>query len=62
MTASGFRVTATVLVFGFKLASLVLKEVPTYIRKPKTNTFDKSILSFYIGYFWSFQMVSGRFR
>ena len=43
MTASGFRVQVTGLVFVFKLASLALKQVPTYIRKPKTNTFDKSI-------------------
>ena len=43
MTASGFRVRVTGLVFVFKSASLALKQVPTCIREPKTNTFDKSI-------------------
>ena len=43
MTASGFRVRVTGLVFVFKSASLVLKQVPTCIRKLKTNIFDKSI-------------------
>ena len=60
MTESGFRVLAAGLVFVFKSTPLVLKQVPTCIGKPKTNTFDKS--SFYSGYFWSFQMVLGRFR
>ena len=59
MTASGFRVRVTGLVFVFKSACLVLQQVPNCIRKPKTNTFDKS--SFYFGYSWSFQMVSGHF-
>ena len=49
--ASGFRVRVAGLVFLFKLASLALKQVPTCIQKPKTNTFEKS--SFYGGYFWS---------
>ena len=40
MTASGFRVQVTGLVFVFSLASLVLKQVPTCTQKPKTNTFD----------------------
>ena len=40
MTASGFRVQVTGLVFVFNLASLVLKQVPTCTQKPKTNTFD----------------------
>ena len=43
MTASGLRVQVTGLVFVFKSASLVLRQVPTCIRKPKTNTYDKSI-------------------
>ena len=60
MTASGFRVRVTGLVFVFKSACLVLQQVPNCIRKPKTNTFDKS--SFYFGYSWSIQMVSGHFR
>ena len=59
MTASGFRVRVTGLVFAFKSECLVLQQVPNCIRKPKTNTFDKS--SFYFGYSWSFQMVSGHF-
>ena len=59
MTASGFRVRVTGLVLAFKSACLVLQQVPNCIRKPKTNTFDKS--SFYFGYSWSFQMVSGHF-
>ena len=53
MTASGFRVRVTGLVFVFKSESLILKLVPTYIQKPKTNTYDKSV-KFYIGYFWPF--------
>ena len=40
---SGFRVRVTGLAFVFQLASLILKQVPTCIQKPKTNTFDKSI-------------------
>ena len=36
-----FRVQVTV--FVFKSASLVLKQIPTCIQKPKTNTFDKTI-------------------
>ena len=43
MTASGFRVRLTGLVFVFKSASPALKQVLTCIRKPKTNTFDKLI-------------------
>ena len=60
MTASGFRVRVTGLVFVFKSACLALKQVPTCIRKPKTNTFDKSIKLLH-WLFWSFQMVSGCF-
>ena len=67
MTSSGFRVRVIGLVFVFKSASVVLKQVPTCIRKPKTNTFDKSIkflhwlsLVFLDG-FRSFQAVLGRF-
>ena len=58
MTASGFRVRVTGLVFVFKSASLVLKQVPTCIRKPKTNTFDKSIKFLH----WLFLVVSDGFR
>ena len=68
MTASGFRVRVIGLVFVFKSASLTLKQVPTCIRKPKTNTFDKSI-KFLHRLFWvvldsfrSFQIVLGHFR
>ena len=64
MTTSGFRVRVTGLVFVFKSASLVLKQVPTCIRKPKTNTFDKSIRFSYWLYlvvFGRFQIVLGRF-
>ena len=59
MMASGFRVRVTGLVF--KLASLVLKQVPICISKPQANTFDKSIV-FNIGHFWSIQMVLSHFR
>ena len=41
--ASSFRVQVTGLAFGFNSASLVLKQVPICIEKPKTNIFDKSI-------------------
>ena len=61
MTASGFRVRITSLVFAFKSASLVLNQDPAYIRKPKKSTFDQSI-KFLHWLFWSFQIVSGRFR
>ena len=68
MTASGFRVRVTGLVFVFKSVSLVLKQVPTCIRKPKTNTFGKSIkllcslFLVVLDGFRSFEMVLGRFR
>ena len=68
MTASGFRVRITSLVFVFNSASLALKQVPTSIRKPKTNTTDKSIkflhwlLLVVLDSFRSFQMVFGCFR
>ena len=68
MMVSGFKVLVIGLVFAFKSASLVLKQVPTCIRKPKTNTSDKSIkflhwLFFVIlDGFRSFQMVLGHFR
>ena len=65
MTTSGFRVRATGLAFVFKSASLVLKHVPTCIRKPKTkNTFHKSIkFSFVIfGSFRWFEVVLDSFR
>ena len=68
MTASGFRVRATGLVFVFKSASLVLKHVPTCIRKPKTkNTFHKSIKFLHLLFLVildglkSFQIVLGCF-
>ena len=57
MTTSGFRVRVTGLVF-FKSAFLVLKQVPTCIGKPKTNTFDKSIKFLH----WLFLVVSDGFR
>ena len=68
MTASGFRVRVACLVFVFKPASLVLKQVPTCIRKPNTNTFDKSIKFLHLLFlvvldgFRSFQMVLSRFQ
>ena len=72
MTASGFRVGVTGLVFVFKLASLALKQVSNCIQKPKTNTFGKLIKFLYqllhglflvvLDGFRSFQMVLGRFR
>ena len=72
MTASGFRVGVTGLVFVFNLASLALKQVSNCIQKPKTNTFGKLIKFLYqllhglflvvLDGFRSFQMVSGRFR
>ena len=68
MTASAFRVQVTGLVFIFKSAFLVLKQVPTCVRKPKTNTFDKSIKFLYwlflitLDGFRLFQMVLGRFQ
>ena len=58
MTASGFRFRVTGLVFVFKSASLVLKQVPTCIRKPKTNIFDKSIKFLN----WLFLVVLDGFR
>ena len=58
MTALGFRVRLTGLVFIFKLAALVLNEVPTCIRKPKTNAFDKSIKFLH----WLFLAVLDGFR
>ena len=77
MTVSAFRVQVTGLVFVFKLASLTLKQVPTCIPKPKTNTFDKSIKFLHwfqmvlgclrlfqitLGWFRLFQIVLGRFE
>ena len=68
MMASGFRVRVTGLVFVLQSASLILKQVPTCIRKPKTNTFDKSIMFLYwlflvvLDGFRSLQMVLGRFQ
>ena len=56
MTASGFRVRVTGLVFVFKSASLVLKQAPTCIRKPKT--LDKSIKFLH----WLFLAVLDGFR
>ena len=64
MTTLGFRVRVTGLVFVFRSASLVLKQVSICIRKPVISQ-----LSFYIRYFQSFQMllecfqiILGRFR
>ena len=68
MKASGFRVRVTGLVFVFKSVSLALKQVPICIRKPKTNTFGKSIKFLHwlflvvLDSFRSFQMVLGCFR
>ena len=68
MTASGFRVRVIGLVFVFKSASLVLKQDPTCIRKPMTNTFEKSIKFLHwlflvvLDGFRSFQIVLGHFR
>ena len=56
MTASGFRVRVTGLVFVFKSACLALKQVPTCIRQPRTNTFDKLD-----GFRW-FQVLLDGFR
>ena len=50
MTASGFKVRVTGLVFVF------LVFVPTCIRQPKTNTFDKLD-----GFIW-FQVLLDGFR
>ena len=58
MTTSGFRVRVTGLVFVFKSASLTLKQVPTCIGKPKTNTFDKSHKFLH----WLFLVVLDGFR
>ena len=58
MTASGCRVRVIGLVFVFKLVSLVLKQVLTCIRKPKTNTFDNSIKFLH----WLFLVVLDGFR
>ena len=52
------RVRIIGLVFVFKLASLVPKQVPTCIRKPKTNAFDKSIKLIH----WLFLVVLDEFR
>ena len=61
MTASGFRVRVTGLVFVFKSAFFALTQVPTCIWKPKT--FDKSInfILVIFGGFIRFQIVLGRF-
>ena len=58
MTASGLMVQVTALVFVFKSTSLVLKQVPTCIRKPKTNIFDKSIRFLH----WLFLVVLDGFK
>ena len=61
MTASGFRVRVTGLVFVFKSVSLALKQVPTCIWKPET--FDKSVnfILVVFGRFIQFQVVLDRF-
>ena len=48
----------TVLVLVFKSASVVLKQDPTCIRKPMTNTFDKSTKFLH----WLFLVVLDAFR
>ena len=40
---SDFKIQVTDLAFVFNLASLTLKQVPTCIRKPRTNIFEMSI-------------------
>ena len=57
MTASDFSIRVTGLVV-FELASLILKHVLTCIRKPKTNTFDKSITFLH----WLFLIALDGFR
>ena len=58
MKAPSFRVRVIGLVFVSKSASLTLKQVPTCIRKPKTNTFYKSIKFAH----WLFLVVLDGFR
>ena len=58
ITASGFRVRVTGLVFVLKSAFLVLKQVPTCIRKSKTNFFDNSIKFLH----WLYLVVIDGFR
>ena len=41
--SAGFRVRLTEQAFVFKSAPLAIKQVPTCIQNPKSNTFDKSI-------------------
>ena len=53
MTVSAIRVQVAGLVFVFKSASLILKQVPISIRKPKTNAFDESVKFLY----WLFLVV-----
>ena len=68
MTASGFKIRVTGVVFVFNSLSLALKKVPTCIQKPKTNTSNKSIKFLHWLFlvslcgFKSFQMVLCRFR
>ena len=45
------------LVFVFKSACLALKQFPTCTRKPKTNTFDKSINHYRKNYMGSILQV-----
>ena len=49
------------LVFVFNSTSLILKQVPTCIQKPKANAIDKSV-KFLHWLFLVIQMVLGRFR
>ena len=42
--------------FVFKTASLVLKRVPTCVRKPKTNTFDRNLIAQL--FIWNFDEIS----
>ena len=58
MIASGFRVQVIGLAFVFKSASLALEQVPTCIRKPTTNIFDKAIKFLH----WLILVVLDEFR
>ena len=48
--------------FVFKSISLVLNQVPTYVRKPKTNTFDDSIKFLFLDVLDGFRTFLDRFR
>ena len=68
ITASGFRVGITGLVFGFKSAPLALEQVPTCIQKPRKIplisqlSFDIDCFLVVLDGFRSFLDPLGRFR